>query len=129
MAEATGSFAPAIFLLTDGEPTDDYQKGLNILKQNNWFKKAIKVALAIRGDAAKSVLEEFTGTNETVLEAHNANMLRKLIKFVSVRASQVASTSAHVGSTDSDDSDSKQSAFIDELKVVVDDIDDTTIVW
>jgi uncharacterized protein YegL len=33
MQEATGSFAPAIFLLSDGEPTDDWQYQLLELKK------------------------------------------------------------------------------------------------
>ena len=114
MREATGSFAPAIFLLSDGGPTDDYKKGIDALKQNNWFKKAIKVAVAIGGDADKSVLEEFTGSGEAVLEVHTPAMLRKMIKFVSVRASEVASKSANIGAGD-DGAESKQEAFIDEL--------------
>lgn len=114
MQEATGSFAPAIFLLSDGGPTDDYKRGLDALKQNNWFKKAVKVAVAIGSDADKSVLEEFTGSIEAVLEVHSPAMLRKMIKFVSVRASEVASKSANVGTGD-DSCESKQDAFIDEL--------------
>lgn len=95
MAEATGSFAPAIFLLSDGEPTDNWQPELDKLKQNNWFKAGIKVALAIGEDADKDVLKTFTGSIETVLEVHNKAMLMKMIKFVSVRASQVASKSTN----------------------------------
>ena len=37
MQAASGSFAPAIILLSDGGPTDDYQSGLNKLKGNYWF--------------------------------------------------------------------------------------------
>jgi uncharacterized protein YegL len=96
MKEAAGSFAPAIFLLSDGDPTDDWQHYLEELKQNNWFKAAVKVAVAIGDDANKDVLKEFTGTMEAVLETHNAAMLKKMIKFVSVRASQVASKSSNV---------------------------------
>ncbi|MBD5099612.1 MAG: hypothetical protein HDT35_08775, partial [Clostridiales bacterium] len=33
MSDATGSFAPAIFLISDGEPTDDYKRGLEKLRQ------------------------------------------------------------------------------------------------
>jgi len=95
MAEATGSFAPALFLISDGDPTDDWQKELDKLKQNNWFKAAVKVALAIGDDANKDVLKAFTGSIETVVEVHNKAMLIKMIKFVSVRASQVASKSSH----------------------------------
>ena len=97
MREATGSFAPAIFLLSDGEPTDDWRGGLAALQQNNWFKAGIKCALAIGDEANKDVLKEFTGSMEAVLEVHNAAMLKKMIKFVSVRASQVASKSSMVG--------------------------------
>jgi uncharacterized protein YegL len=114
MQEATGSFAPAIILLSDGGPTDDYKTGLGSLKQNNWFKKAIKVAVAIGADADVSVLEEFTGNIEAVLIVNNPVLLRKMIKFVSIRASEVASRSANVGSGD-DGGESKQDIFVDEL--------------
>jgi len=95
MKEATGSYAPALFLISDGEPTDDWQKELDKLKQNNWFKASVKVALAIGDSADKKVLEAFTGSSETVVEVHNKKMLIKMIKFVSVRASQVASKSSN----------------------------------
>jgi len=96
MQEAVGSFAPAIFLLSDGEPTDDFDGGLAELKTNNWFKAAIKAAVAIGDDAKKTRLSEFTGSMESVLEVHNSAMLKKMIKFVSVRVSQVASKSVQV---------------------------------
>ncbi|MCL2793049.1 MAG: VWA domain-containing protein [Spirochaetaceae bacterium] len=99
MQEATGSFAPAIFLLSDGEPTDDWQGALATLKKNNWFKAAIKVAIAIGDDANKDVLKEFTGTMEAVMEIHNAAVLKKMIKFVSVTASKIASKSSNVDSS------------------------------
>jgi len=118
MKEATGSFAPAIFLLSDGEPTDDWKSGLSILKQNNWFKTAVKVAVAIGDEANKDVLAEFTGTIEAVLEVHNAKALKKMIKFVSVRASQVASKSSNADAADVGD-EQKQAelnANLQELK-------------
>jgi uncharacterized protein YegL len=114
MQEATGSFAPAVFLLSDGEPTDEYKESLGALKQNNWFKKAIKVAVAIGADANKEILREFTGSIEAVLDVHSPAMLRKMIKFVSVRASEVASRNSNVGSGDGS-GESKQDAFINEL--------------
>jgi uncharacterized protein YegL len=108
MHEATGSFAPAIFLMSDGEPTDDWQGGLNILKQNNWFKAGVKVAVAIGDDANKEVLKAFTGTMEAVLETHSAAMLKKMIKFVSVRASQVASKNSDVSDSPTDMGDEQK---------------------
>jgi uncharacterized protein YegL len=108
MQEATGSYAPALFLMSDGEPTDDWQGGLQVLKQNNWFKAAIKVAVAIGDDANKDVLKEFAGSMEAVLEVHNAAMLKKMIKFVSVRASQVASKSSNVNDAAADTGDEQK---------------------
>jgi len=108
MQEATGSFAPAIFLLSDGEPTDDWARELATLKQNNWFKAAVKVAVAIGDDANKDVLKEFTGFMEAVLETHKAADLKKMIKFVSVTASQVASKSSNVSDSDADTGDEQK---------------------
>jgi len=124
MAEATGSFAPALFLLSDGEPTDDWQKGLDLLKQNNWFKAAVKVAIAMGDDANKDVLKAFTGTSETVLEVHTPAMLIKMIKFVSVRASQVASKSSNaVDPSQGDVGDqAKQNELIENLNELKEEI-------
>ncbi len=97
MNEAAGSFAPAIILLSDGEPTDDYKRGIEKLKNNNWFKAAIKVAIAIGDDANQGILAEFTGNKEAVLTVHNKEQLKQIIRFVSVTASQVASSHASVG--------------------------------
>ena len=111
MNERAGSFAPAIFLLSDGDPTDDYEKGLDRLKQNNWFKKAIKVAIAIGENANTEVLKNFTGNVESVITVHNAGELATWIKFVSVRASEIGSKSANVDS----EQKSKQEDFVDAI--------------
>ena len=41
------SYAPVIFLMTDGYPTDNYKKGFEMLKKNRWFQYGLKIALAI----------------------------------------------------------------------------------
>ena len=112
MSEATGSFAPAIFLLSDGDPTDNYKYGLDKLKENNWYKKAIKVAIVIGDDVNKDVLEEFTGNKEAVITVHTPEILKKWIQFVSVRASEIGSKSASAGVG----AVSKQEEFINEIK-------------
>ncbi|MDR3353636.1 MAG: VWA domain-containing protein [Synergistaceae bacterium] len=96
MEEAAGSYAPVFLLLSDGQPTDDYKTALGELKRNAWFKVAIKIALAIGEDVDESVLAEFTGNIETVLPALNSTVLKKMIKTISVRASQIGSRSANV---------------------------------
>lgn len=120
MSDVTGSFAPAIFLLSDGEPTDNYRHGLDKLKQNNWFKKAIKVAIAIGDDANQNVLAEFTGNTEAVITVHSAEALKKWIQFVSVRASEIGSKSSNAGSGGAADGGSdivsKQDEFVKEIQ-------------
>jgi len=98
MREATGSYAPAIFLMSDGQPNDDFDGGLKELHENNWFKAAVKVAIAIGDDADKDVLARFVGNPEGVIVAHDAATLKKWIKFVSVTASKVASKSSNAKS-------------------------------
>ncbi len=115
MNDVAGSFAPAIFLLSDGEPTDDYKKSLEELKNNNWFKAAIKAAVAIGDDANKDVLKEFTGNSESVLTVHSPEALRKMIKFVSVTASKIGSKSSNVGKAGVDEVTSKQEEFIKQI--------------
>lgn len=116
MHSVSGSFAPAIFLMSDGIPTDDYQKSLAELKRNNWFKKAIKIAVAIGEDADLGVLTEFTGNSEAVLTAHTPEVLMKMIRFVSVTASQIGSKSSGVSKGNVDEVQSKQDDLIQQIK-------------
>ena len=97
MQSASGSFAPAIILLSDGGPTDDYASGLSKLKANNWFKSAIKIAIAIGDDADKDVLKEFTGSSEAVITVHNIEALKQIIRVVAVTSSQIGSKSSTAG--------------------------------
>lgn len=98
MAEPTGSRAPAIILLTDGQPTDEYRHALDKLNGNPWFKVGVKVAIAI-GDEDTNVdtLTEFTGNREAVITVHNVDQLKRIIRTVSTTASMVASQSASAG--------------------------------
>ena len=121
MSDVAGSFAPAIFLLSDGEPTDDYQHELKNLKENNWFKKAIKVAVAIGDDANKDVLAEFTGNKEAVITVHTPEALTKMIRFVSVTASQIGSKSSGVGKGGVDEATNKQDDTIAAIHSAVDE--------
>jgi uncharacterized protein YegL len=97
MQSASGSFAPAIILLSDGGPTDNYEVGLAKLQANNWFKSAIKIAIAIGDDADKDVLKQFTGNSEAVITVHNIDALKQIIRVVAVTSSQIGSKSSTAG--------------------------------
>ena len=89
----TGAYAPVILLLSDGGPTDNWEPALNQIKNNNWFKHAIKIAIDIESESDRYVLEKFTGTSEAILDAQDTNSLKKMIHKVSVRASEFQSHS------------------------------------
>ncbi len=119
MQSASGSYAPVVILLSDGEPTDDYQNGIAKLKANNWFKAATKVAIAIGEDAEQSVLQEFTGSSEAVFTVHNIEALKQVIKIVAVTSSQIASHSSSAGK----ESESKQQETTEAIKEQVEQVD------
>lgn len=97
MSEPSGMRAPAIILLSDGEPTDEYKHALDKIKGNKWFSIAVKIAIAIGDDANKDVLAEFTGNIESVITVHDIDQLKKIIRVVSVTSSMVGSQSSSVG--------------------------------
>jgi len=113
LSAPSASVAPAIFLMSDGEPTDDYKSGLALLQKNNWYKYAIKVAVAIGDDANIDVLKEFTGNIEAVITVHTPEALRKMIRFVSITSSQIGSKSQPM---QDGDIESKQDAMIEQIK-------------
>lgn len=117
MQAASGSYAPAIILLSDGGPTDEYVSGLEKLKANNWFKSAIKVAIAIGDDADNNVLTEFTGTPEAVFTVHNIDALKQIIRIVAVTSSQIGSKSSAAGDA------TKQQQVISDVTEAAKDID------
>ena len=87
------SFAPVIFLMTDGYPSDDYEEGLKALSTNSWYKYGLKAALGIGNEANDDILAQFTGTPDTVVHAYTGEQLAQMIKVVAVTASQIGSKS------------------------------------
>lgn len=97
MITPSGTYAPIIFIMSDGIPVDDFEKGLSELKQNNWYKAAMKIALAIGSDADEEILEKFTGNRELVVTVHNKEQLTKMIKLLSVTSASIGSKSRGIG--------------------------------
>lgn len=117
MQEANASCAPVMILFSDGVPTDDAKHGLDHLKENNWYKAAIKIAVAIGDDTNKDVLKEFANNNgEAVLTVHNINDLKKMIYLVSVTASQVATKGVSIGL---DAPESRQEEVMQDIKKAI----------
>lgn len=87
---------PVIVLLSDGTPTDDWEKALESFNGTGWGYpgRTVRIAVAIGRDSNKEVLAKFTGNPETVFEANNAQRLTELIKWASVTLSKYASSGA-----------------------------------
>lgn len=99
-------FAPLILFVTDGEPVDldDYPAALDKLRQNKWFKKSVKYAIAV-GEEAKNIeigklLSQFTGVIENVRYADEGAGLCDLIEFITVRASEVQTSTITDGTAE-----------------------------
>lgn len=114
MKRASGSVAPVLFLLSDGAPTDDYESGLKKLKDNNWYKVAIRVAIGY-GDADDNILAEFTGNTETVLHTKEPADLKNMIRFVTITSSMVASRKVDPGNNNNNPDDNT-AVLADELE-------------
>lgn len=122
-----GYLAPGIIILSDGEPTDEWEKPLEALKQNNWFKNAIKIAFAVGDDANKQVLGEICGSSEAVISIDDPEKIRGYIKFVTAAVSKTGTTSqAALGETPQEKVLQQIQDIDDDKPFVVDipDIDD-----
>jgi uncharacterized protein YegL len=109
------SFAPVMILMSDGYPTDNFEKGLEELRKNRWYNAGIKAAVAIGEDADYDILTRFTGNPDSVVTAHNGEALAKLIKFVAVTSSQIGSRSMRLAETE-EDFKTKQDSAAEQIR-------------
>lgn len=86
---------PVLVLISDGQPTDDFNNGLKTLMEQPWGKRAVRVAIAIGKDANHEVLQKFIGHAELKpLQSNNPEALVKHIRFVSTAVLKSASAPA-----------------------------------
>src|ERR1700728_2828185 len=52
---------PVLMLVSDGQPTDDFNTGLKKLMAEPWAQRAVRLAIAVGRDADKGVLSKFVG--------------------------------------------------------------------
>lgn len=83
---------PVLVLLSDGQPTDDFARGLKTLTDQPWGKKAVRIAIAIGDDADQEVLQEFIGHPEIkpILVTNTKDLVKK-IKWASTVPLKAAS--------------------------------------
>lgn len=82
-AEVKGDWKPLVFIMTDGEPTDNWQKGLNDFKNQ---KFGMVVACAAGSGANTNILKQIT---EVVVQLDTADSatIKAFFKWVSASVS------------------------------------------
>jgi len=77
---------PVLVLLSDGNPTDDWDIALQDFNDSDWGKtgRTVRAAIAVGRDANKEVLAKFTGNIEMVFEVNGAQQLKDVILWASV---------------------------------------------
>jgi uncharacterized protein YegL len=86
---------PVLVLVSDGQPTDDFDNGLKSLMDQPWGKKAVRIAISIGQDADPEVLQKFIGNSELKpLAANSPEALVKHIKWASTAVLKSASSPA-----------------------------------
>lgn len=93
------SLTPAVLLVSDGMPTDDYKPALGRFLDEPLGQRAARMAVGIGRDADLEVLERFVGSSDAggVLTANNPEQLARMIRWASTHASRVASNVVQPG--------------------------------
>lgn len=93
MLKNAHDYAPVILFVTDGMPNYTYEAQLEKLKKNPWFSHAIRIAIMINDnncvenpEECKSVLREFTGSDEMVKEVKELSKLKDMIVTATVNS-------------------------------------------
>jgi len=91
---------PVLVLISDGQPTDDFEAGLARLMQEPWAQKAVRLAIALGHDADLEVLQQFIGpapanqrerSARRPLQASNAVSLAQYIQWATTAVVGAAS--------------------------------------
>lgn len=82
-AEIKGDWKPMVFIMTDGLPTDDLQKGLQEFKQGNW---GIIVGCGV-DDADTAALKQIAGEAVVTLSTSDSSAMSAFFKWVSASVS------------------------------------------
>lgn len=79
------AYRPTIVLVSDGQPTDDWQQPLRVLVNEGRSQKCDRMAMAIGSEVSNSVLNEFvSGTENKVYTAQDASQIQEFFQFVTM---------------------------------------------
>lgn len=83
------AYRPVLILLSDGQPTDDWEPAFEALTQSERARKATRLAMAIGADADEDMLGRFANDIEAPLfRGHNARDIHRFFRAVTMSVSE-----------------------------------------
>ncbi len=73
-------WSPSLVLISDGQPTDDFEAGLRNLMEQPWGRRSVRVAVALGEDTDCEVLQKFIGHPE--LKPLNGNEFETIAEAI-----------------------------------------------
>ncbi len=97
--------APVLVLVSDGQPTDDFDEGLRRVLDTTWGSRAIRLAIAIGRDADQNVLQTFIGhdSGRHPVLANNPEGIIAAIRWASTAVAPTFRDNSAVGVPGDDD--------------------------
>lgn len=90
------AYRPTLVLVSDGQPTDDWERPLQALLRSERASKAFRLAVAIGADADRKVLQAFLADpGARVFEAHEAQDISEFFKRVTMSVSIALETGSY----------------------------------
>jgi uncharacterized protein YegL len=79
------AYRPVLILLSDGQPTDEWEAPFNALCNSERAQKATRLAMAIGPDADEAMLKDFANDTEApIFKAHNARDIHRFFRAVTM---------------------------------------------
>lgn len=97
----SGFMPSVIFLITDGEPTDEYISNMERLWNNNYFKISKKFAIGLGDDVSSDVLTSFTKNKKSVFMVQDENLNN--LSHIIIRLLTMSLYSVSMSSLDDDE--------------------------
>lgn len=79
------AYRPVLILLSDGQPTDEWEAPLKALCESERAQKATRLAMAIGPDADEDMLKDFTNDAEApIFKGHDARDIHRFFRAVTM---------------------------------------------
>lgn len=89
-ASPHGNYRPAVVLVSDGEPNDEWRGPMQDFISEGRTEKAQRFSVAIGADADQEMLREFAQSDDAMFFSENAKSLAEAFRTISTRSANAA---------------------------------------